>query len=128
MNEITIPQLGTKELNAYLDSEKVTNDLLVWAQFFNGAFKNDYFTIVDVTKRTKLKDEEEVTSLLSLLLLKGFAHRVNNGKRDKYKICLNPADKLKLLREHLLLIEKQKSNVVLEISKLEAQIAKSSKK
>lgn len=90
-----------KTVTDYLSDPKVTENLTKWAAFFDYRFHKNRFSIEQVMKKTALKNYDEARNTLNLLVLKGYAVRLNpKGNEEKFKITLEPAVRLKYLQQY----------------------------
>lgn len=91
-------------MTKYLADPDVQTNARHWAGEFNKMFSGNWFTLSQVMKKSPFKRMGDAQGIMQIICLLNFGH-VTTGKKQelKYKITLNPAQKIKLLE-----IEKQK--------------------
>lgn len=128
MNEQQAPQLTDEEVvKSYLQDEKVSKNLRVWADHLQQRFHGNWFTKERIVKKTSMKTLGEADQLVTLLILKGHLIQKKFDNEIRYKVTLDPAERVRLLQEHLADAEKTVANIKASIEVLEAQIASSNK-
>lgn len=110
-----------KVLTEALNNPEVAERLLAWASFFKDVFRGNSFTIEKIAKKTQFKDPEQTYGMMHMLILKGLAHQTEDEKGNTtYKITLTPEERIKLLREDLIVVCNKKIAIEKEIEKLSA--------
>lgn len=130
MNEeaTTVGMTDKQAVESYLADEKVTANLLKWAEHIAARLRNNWLTKDRLVKKTSIRSIDEANQILGLLILKGYAVQKNDNGVVKYKITLDKEVRVKLLREHLETIESQANVVRTQIEELEKEIVEMNKK
>lgn len=115
-------------VESFLADEAVSKNLRTWAEHLATRFHNNWFTLAKVIKKTSLKSPAQAGDVLALLILKGFVHREQSEEGiDKYKVCLQPEIKIKLIEDQIEALDLHKTNLVKEIIRLKAESSKGEK-
>lgn len=110
--------LTPEETMSKLNDPKVKETLRYWASSFEEKFRGNWFTIAQVAKKFFQKDVHKAQEVSDVIVLGGFAYRENRDGIIKYKITLNPEDKVILLQQQLTALDQQREAILKEIERL----------
>lgn len=110
-------------LKDYLSDPKVKDNLLSWAKYFEERFHGNWFDMMQVLKKTPLKSAGNATGVLDMLVLANLMHREVRNKVLKFKITLDPNDKIRLLKAEIVALDQQREAIQRQIDTLETKAA-----
>lgn len=80
-------------VKGFIQDEKVQNTLKQAADEFTQTFRDKWFTIGQVNRKTRFKEPADAFSILNMLTLGDFCAMRNDRKMIEYKIILDKKDK-----------------------------------
>lgn len=94
-----------KVIEDYTNDKDVRENAAYWAQEFENKFRGNWFTLEKVMKKTIFKNIEQALQVLQIMSLCGFCHVTKENGKLKYKVTLNPQEKIELMRREKIRLE-----------------------
>lgn len=110
--------LSDKEVvEKYVNDEDIKANHRKIATLLEDKFRGNWFSIDQVVKKTRIKSIPEATQMMFGLSLFGLSTSKEHGGSVKFKITLDPKERIKVLQEH-------RENHIKQIEILDNEIAK----
>lgn len=122
MTQQNIPQLTDEEImQAYISDSNNKELHIKIAHVLGEQFKNKWFSVLDINRKTAIKSSKEATRMTyGLVLFQLAASREERGK-TQFRITITPEQKIKVLEERKETHMKQISLIDIEIEKLQTK-------
>lgn len=112
--------LTPEETEKVLQDSKARDNARYWANAINVKFRGNWMTIDRIQKKCGLSQLQMALDVMGVLVLFGFCHRETKNGVTKYKITINPEDKIRLLEVQLKEKQKEVADIEKEIERLKA--------
>lgn len=109
-------------VKAYVEDPKNKDLHIKIAIFLSKAFKNQWFRVVDINRKTAIKSSEEASRIVTGLLLFNLCFSEERDGVLYYRIVLTKQDRLRVLEEYREKQLKQIKNTEQEIEKIKSEI------
>src|SRR6202012_3020523 len=103
-------------IESYLSNPQTQANLLFWAKQFDEKVHSNGGTLQQVTKKTHFKSIKDAIGVVQLLCMSGLAHSSEMNGAIKYKITMEEADKIRLLKIEVERIKKEKESQIYNLS------------
>lgn len=113
-------------IKAYVKDPEVRDNHIKIANKLKDIFRNNWFTMDMIQSKTTMKDMKHISEMMMGLQLFNLVVAKEGGKNFKYKtkfrLVINPQDRLKVLQEYKKQTEEQLGLIEKEIQQVQQQI------